>query len=127
MIPPNQSSNPAAAEFFVTLLHAATSAHILHLQATSFSQHLALDGFYSELPGAVDAVIEAYQGKYGLILDYPSGYEVPTVAPLEFLSSLSDYVMANRANVGPDSELQNLVDTLQEAIDSTIYKLRFLA
>jgi hypothetical protein len=127
MIPPNQSSNPAAAEFFVTLLHAATSAHILHLQTTSYSQHMALNGFYSELPGAVDAVIEAYQGKYGLILDYPSGYEVPTVTPLEFLSSLGDYVIANRSSVGPDSELQNLVDTLQEAIDSTIYKLRFLA
>ena len=125
-VPPEVSSNPTAAEFFVTMLHAATSGHILHLQTRSYAQHKALDDFYSEMPDLADAVIEAYQGKYGIVADYPSGYEVPTTTPLEFLSALSDYVMATRSNIAADSELQNLIDEIQQLIDSTIYKLRFL-
>lgn len=127
MIPPERSDNAAAAEFFITLLHAATSGHVLHLQTRSYAQHKALDEFYSELPGLVDSVIEAYQGKYGLVLDYPDGYAVPTGQPIEFVSAVGDYVTASRLSVGADSELQNLIDEVMELIDSTIYKLRFLA
>ena len=127
MIPPEQSSNPAAAEFFITLLHAATSGHVLHLQTRSYAQHKSLDEFYNELPGLVDSVIEVYQGKYGLVLDYPNGYAVPTGQPIDFLSDLGDFVTVNRPSVGDDSELQNLIDGVMELIDSTIYKLRFLA
>lgn len=127
MISPERSDNPAAAEFFITLLHAATSGHVLHLQTRSYAQHKALDEFYSELPGLTDGVIEAYQGKYGLVLDYPDGYVAPTSTPVEFVSNLGDYVTANRSAVGSDSELQNLIDGVMELIDSTIYKLRFLS
>lgn len=127
MIPPERSENTAAAEFFMVLLHAGTSGHLLHLQTRSYAQHKALDDFYSALPDLADSLIEAYQGKYGLVLDYPSGYSVPTGDPVQFVSELSDYVTANRGNVGADSELQNLIDEIQSLIDSTIYKLRFLA
>ena len=126
MIPPNSSSNPTAAEFFATLLHAATSGHILHLQTRSYAEHKALDEFYSELPGLVDSLIESYQGKYGLVLDYPSGYQAPTATPQEFVSALSDYVMGTREAVASDSELQNDIDAIQTLINSTQYKLTFL-
>lgn len=127
MIPPERSINPAAAEFFITLLHAATSGHVLHLQSRSYAQHKTLDEFYSELPGLTDSIIEAYQGKYGLVLDYPSGYAVPVAEAVQFVSDLGDYVTANRSSVGADSELQNLIDEVMDLINSTIYKLRFLA
>lgn len=127
MIPPERSENPAAAEFFMTLLHAGTSGHILHLQTRSYAQHKALDDFYSSIVDQADALIEAYQGKYGLVLDYPSGYAAPTSEPVQFLSDLSEYITFNRPSVGSDSELQNLIDGVMELIDSTIYKLRFLA
>lgn len=126
MIPPERSENPAAAEFFMTLLHAATSGHVLHFQTRSFAQHKTLDEFYSELPGLVDGLVEAYQGKYGVVMDYPSGYAIPTEAPIDFVSALGDYVAATRASVAADSELQNLIDEIAELIDSTLYKLRFL-
>ena len=96
-------------------------------QTRSYAQHKALHEFYSELPGLVDSVIEAYQGKYGLITEYPNGYNMPSSAALDVVSGLSDYVMSTRANVASDSEIQNLIDGIQELIDSTIYKLRFLA
>lgn len=127
MIPPERSENLAAAEFFMTLLHAATSGHILHLQTRSYAQHKALDEFYSSIVDQADGLIEAYQGKYGLVLDYPSGYAVPVTEPVQFLSELSDYITFNRPSVGSDSELQNIIDGVMELIDSTIYKLRFLA
>lgn len=126
MIPPAASTNPVAAEFFATLLHAATSGHILHLQTRSYAEHKALDEFYSELPGLVDDLIESYQGKYGLVLDYPSGYQVPSSTPQDFVSALSDYVIATRSQVAPDSELQNELDAIQTLINSTLYKLSFL-
>ena len=127
MIPPDRSDNPAAAEFFMTLLHAATAGHILHFQTRSFASHMALDAFYSELPALVDSVVEAYQGRYGLVLDYPDGFSVPAGSPLEFVGALDDYVRSNRSTVASDSELQNLIDEIQQLIDSTLYKLRFLA
>jgi hypothetical protein len=127
MIPPESSDNAKAAEFFATLLHAATSAHLLHLQSRSYSQHQALGDLYSDLPGLVDAVVESYQGKYGIVGSYPSGYAVPTGEAIGFVSALSDYVIANRAAVAPDSEIQNAIDEIQALINSTIYKLRFLA
>jgi hypothetical protein len=52
---------------------------------------------------------------------------VPTSAAIDFVSALSDYVMSSRANVADDSEIQNLIDEIQDLIDSTLYKLRFLA
>lgn len=125
-IPPERSDSPQAAEFFATLLHAATSGHILHLQTRSYAQHKALDDFYSALPDLADSIIEAYQGKYGLVLDYPSGYQVPTGSPIDFVSALSDYVESTRSNIATDSEIQNLIDEVQQLIDSTLYKLRFL-
>jgi len=126
MIPPDQSANSTAAEVFATLLHAATTGHMLHLQSRSFSEHMALNTFYSELPELTDDLIEAYQGKYGIVADYPSGYEPFTGPAIEFVSALSDYFTASRASIGPDSELQNLCDELQQLFDSTLYKLRFL-
>jgi hypothetical protein len=126
MIPPERSDNVAAAEVFMTLLHAATTGHILHLQTRSFSQHMALNTFYGEMPELVDSLIEAYQGKYGIVSEYPSGYEPFAGAPIDFISALSDYFTASRASIGPDSELQNLCDELQQLFDSTLYKLRFL-
>jgi hypothetical protein len=126
MIPPDTSTNDDVAHFFMTLLHAATTGHILHLQTKSFSEHMALNTFYSELPELVDQVIEAYQGKYGIVTNYPEGYLPYDGTPLEYVSILSDYFKGARANIGSDSELQNLCDEIQQLFDSIIYKLRFL-
>jgi hypothetical protein len=70
-------------EFFLTLLHAATNTHILHLQTTSYAEHVALGEFYKELPDLVDTVIESIQGKYGEIIQYPQDYFVPSNSGLE--------------------------------------------
>lgn len=112
-----------AAEFFKALLDAVTTGHLLHLQSRSFSQHSALGDFYSELEDLADGLIESYQGKYGIVTDYPEGPSMPSNDPISFMTKLSDYVRNTRAAVASDSELQNDIDTIQSLIDSTLYKL----
>lgn len=114
-------------EFISGLLHSVTITHMYHLKSRSFAQHSALGGFYEGMDDLVDSLIEAYQGKFGLIEDYvlDAGDMPPT--PLEYLIGLSEYVKVGRADFPQDSELQNMIDEIASLIDSTIYKLRFLA
>jgi len=113
-------------EYFLTLFHSATNTHLLHLQSRSYSQHQALGAYYDAVVDLIDSLIEAYQGKNQTIVEYPSGYKPPVSDALTELKSISAYVIANRAVVGIDTELQNISDEIQALIDSTIYKLTFL-
>lgn len=119
--------NKKAGEFFAVLLQSATNAHALHLQTRSFAMHSTLDIFYKSMPELVDEVIEAYQGCYGIVMDYPfeRGIKFPT-EPLAFIIALREYVDKNRMNIGNRSNHQNLVDNIASLIDSTCYKLKFL-
>jgi hypothetical protein len=115
-------------EFILTLLHAATNTHILHLRSRSFSEHSALGEFYQALPDLVDAVVEATQGRYGELIDYPVSYYPPNQTGLEELQDLKDYVDQTRRgeDIPQDSEIQNAIDEIALLIDSTLYKLTFL-
>ena len=110
------------------LLHSVTGAHILHLQSRSYSEHQALGAYYSEVGDLVDAFIEAYQGKYSIIDNYPTEYVFPAAGAIAYLQYLEAEVETlRRANGFPqDSELQNEVDNIANLINSTLYKLRFL-
>ena len=112
-------------EFVLYLLHSVTNTHILHLQSRSYSEHKALEGFYTKIGDLVDDYVEAYQGKYGIIDGYESEYATPPSA-LEYLISLSEYVAEARKQLPQDTELQNITDEIAQLLDSTIYKLRFL-
>lgn len=121
-------ANPEkAAEFFAVILHSSTIGHMLHLQTKSFAKHMALDGFYSAIPGLADDLIEAYQGRYGIVSDYPfeKGIKMPK-DPVKFIVGLQDYVDKNRSAVCDESELQNIIDEIVQLIDSTRYKLENL-
>jgi hypothetical protein len=112
-------------QFVLCLLHSVTNAHILHLQSRSYSEHKALEGYYTEIGDLVDDYVEAYQGKYGIIEGYGLEYAEPTPA-LEYLIGLSDYIQQARQQLPQDTELQNITDEMAALVDSTIYKLRFL-
>ena len=113
-------------DLVMCLLHSATVTHIMHWQTESYAAHIALGEYYSEIPELVDSVIEAYQGKTGIILrKFPietDDYEAMT--PLAYMEYLSEEMTEGRALFGEDSEIQNLVDAIADLIDSTMYKLR---
>lgn len=116
----------ALGEFAQTLLHASTNTHILHWKIIDKSEpaHRALGTFYSELPDLVDAVVETVMGKYQTDLNVQPNYYPPLEDPKEELQMLSDYIMESRNTLPPDSEIQNLIDEIQDLINKTRYLLR---
>ena len=78
--------------------------------------------------GLFDGLIESYQGKHGIISNYKcegfenykSGEQV-----INYLKKLDGDIDTLRKSV-KESYLQNQIDTIQELINSTLYKLRFL-
>jgi len=116
-------------QFVQCLLQSVTNAHILHFQSLSYSQHIALGAYYDEVSDLVDGFVEVLQGKYGLLTNYKADYELPDSNPVVYLTYLKDEVATLRRmpKFPQDSELQNEVDTIANLINSTLYKLRFLA
>ena len=120
-------NNVAVAKLVLELFNARTTAHLLHLQTTSFSVHKALDEFYNEIVSVVDTFVEAFQGKYGVMTDYPSIAPIVATDPVAFLQQLSTSFKAQRTTVpSNDSELQNLLDEVASLIDGILYKLKNL-
>ena len=113
-------------DFILTLLHSITNTHILHWQAPTYSEHIALGEFYDELSDLVDTLTESMMGKYQTILQFPVTYHGPAATGLEELTTLSVYFSEGRKDLPQDSEIQNLCDEIQALIDQTAYKLKFL-
>jgi DNA-binding ferritin-like protein len=117
-------------EFVGTLLHSATIAHIMHLQAKgegSYAKHQALATYYDSVVDATDTLAEAIQGCLGEIIEYyPPMFGNPAVEALDYLKSIREYVMENRTAISDYSNIQNEIDTIMTLLDSTIYKLTFL-
>lgn len=116
-----------AGDFVLTLFHAATNAHILHLQTRNYAAHVALGEFYAALPELADRLAEAIQGAERELLKFPIDYFAPADSPLEELEQLKDYVDQERSAVSTRSEIQNIIDEIADLIDSTLYKLKFLS
>jgi hypothetical protein len=116
----------ALGEFAQTLLHAVTNTHILHWRIIDKSEpaHRTLGAFYEGLQEKVDAVVENIMGKYQCQLPIQPNYYPPLDDPKEELHMLSDYVTEARTTLPPDSEIQNLIDEIQDLINKTRYLLR---
>ena len=110
------------------LLHSQTQVHIFHLQTKSYSEHKALQGYYEGIDTLVDGIIESYQGKYDIVTGYNSikteEYK-SSEQIIKYFKALDSMVEKNRKSV-KESYIQNQIDTVQELIFSTLYKLRFL-
>jgi hypothetical protein len=115
-------------KFISYLFHSRTQTHVFHLQTPSYAEHIALQAYYEGIVPLIDALVESYQGKNGIITDYTNfnlkqytGKE-QVVAYLETLcnAAYQAYEMTE------DSYLQNQIDTVTELIKSTIYKLSYL-
>ena len=123
-----EGKNGEFAEMISLLLHSRTQTHTLHLQTDSFSEHMALNGYYDGIGDLVDGLVESFQGKYGIIGGYTSydieGYK-STESTIKYLQGLCGKVDGLR-DCCEDSYIQNQIDTVCELINSTLYKLRFL-
>ena len=114
-----------------TLLHSRSQTHIFHWQTksqSSYAEHMALGGYYDGIGDLLDGIVESYQGKYDIITGYKSmdveDYK-STEQLISYFKELDDNIEKNRKSV-KESYIQNQIDTIQELIYSTLYKLRFL-
>lgn len=116
------------AELISLILHSRNQAHTFHWQTKSYAEHKALNDYYDEIVPLVDGLVESYQGKYGIINNFKS-YEInnyTTVsATIKYFKGLFSKIEKLR-NSCKDSYVQNQIDTVEELIQTTLYKLRFL-
>ena len=117
--------NENVALFAATLLHSSTNTHFFHWSTNSYSQHKALGNFYEDIIELVDDYVEAYMGCYEQIKKFPSVYHQPK-EPLAYLESLKKFVAEANNDLPKEQELVNIVAEIQQLIDSTIYKLKYL-
>lgn len=119
----DEMTDRAVIAFASNMLHSITCAHILHLKTTSYAAHIALGEYYEGVEDLIDAWIEAYQGKYGVIEQYDDSFEQHEDA-LQYMTMMNDWLATTRKALPADTELQNIVDEIVALIDSTIYKLK---
>jgi len=119
-------------EMVSRLLHSQTQVHIFHLGTKgsgSYAAHKALQGYYEGIDALVDGLIESFQGKYGLVTNYET-YDMDKFESVKkcisYFNDLNKMITEKRKSV-KDSYIQNQIDTVQELLFSTVYKLKFLS
>lgn len=106
-------------------------AHRAHLKATgpgSDAAHRALRDFYDEIVEKADAIAEAYQGRFLVLLNIPMLTGNPDAPIIETLRAHVDWIASQRyvAVSRDETTIQNLIDEAVAAYLSTIYRLHFL-
>jgi hypothetical protein len=112
------------------LFHSRTQAHVFHLGvsgAGAYAAHIALQGYYEEIVGLTDGLVESFQGKNGLIEFKPvAGLDnnCDTRNIIAYFDKLIAIVRTLRqAPELQDSYLQSQIDLIEELLYSTKYKL----
>ena len=120
------SHDKSAALFVVTMFHSATVTHLQHLATKSYAQHKALGHYYEAIVDLVDAWAEAYQGRYGLIPNYPTDAHF-SKEPKAYADKLLEFLDELRNVLPKDPELVNLFDAVVDEVLSLRYKLTNLS
>ena len=102
--------------------------HKAHLRTQSHAVHVTLNDFYVDLTKAVDALVEAYQGRNGLIDIPPCEIDEPSSDPITTLRKHLKIVEEVRGKaVNPkDTPVNSLLDDICVIYLSTLYKLENL-
>lgn len=108
-------------------------AHIFHWQTTgpgSFAAHMALNAYYDAIPAMVDALVESYQGKYGIITGYEPAErfdEYSKESVVKYFKALSVFIERMYAKFPKeDTNIINQLDAFKDLIYTTLYKLENL-
>lgn len=113
-------------ELAARVFAARDAAHRAHWATGSFSAHMALGAFYDAVIDSIDAVVETYQGEFGLIGPFTvEAGDQPVMSA--YLASEADWIAANRGAIAQGSTaIENLIDALIADYRTAVYKLRFL-
>jgi len=104
------------------------AAHREHFRTTSYARHMALGEFYEALPGAVDDLVEAYQGMFDLVGDFDVKLTVGKYDIEAEMQDDIDWLQATRDDTcQEDPSLLNLLDAIVNLYQKTLYKLKRLS
>lgn len=116
-----------------TLMASRDQAHIFHWQTVgqnSFARHMALGAYYDAIPDMIDALVEAYQGKHGIIKGYVPAErfdEYSEDGVVKYFKALATYIDRVYNKIPKeDTNIINQLDTFKDLIYTTIYKLENL-
>ena len=117
-----------------TLMASRDQAHIFHWQTTgqgSFAAHMALNAYYDAVPDMTDALVEAYQGKHGILKGYVPAErfdEYSKETAVKYFKALSVFIERIYAKFPKDdTNIINQLDAFKDLIYTTIYKLENLS
>lgn len=103
------------------------AAHREHFRTNSYARHVALGEFYEALPGAVDDLVEAYQGMFDLVGDFDVTLKTGKYDIEAEMQDDIDWLQATRDDTcQEDSSLLNLLDTIVALYQRTLFKLKRL-
>lgn len=103
------------------------AAHLAHFKTKSYAAHMALDGFYTDLVGAVDDLVECWIGRNGMIDDVPA-VATPSGEIKAHLVAEAEWITKNRKGIAEGSDvIGNLVDEISAIYLKAIYKLENLS
>ena len=114
-------------------MHSRTQAHVFHLRVKgsgSYAAHLALQAYYEGIVPLIDLVAENYQGKYGLI-EFEEVEGLDNNAAIDNIVNYFSKLIEALDKLRKDeklqsSSIQNQIDTIDELLSSTKYKLENL-
>lgn len=115
----------SAVEFITKLLDAVTAIHKAHLMTQgpgSFAAHEALGEAYGTLEDGLDNLAESFMGCKKVGLEFGG-----VGAGAAEVRKIYDYIEANRAMMGAESHIQNLVDEILDQLARNLFKLDRLA
>lgn len=104
------------------------AAHREHFRTPSYARHMALGAFYEALPGAVDDLVEAYQGMFDLVGDFDVKLDAGKYDIELQMQDDIDWLQATRDDTcQEDPSLLNLLDVIVSLYQKTLYKLKRLS
>tara|TARA_R110000868_G_scaffold230254_2_gene483394 strand:+ start:2972 stop:3334 length:363 start_codon:yes stop_codon:yes gene_type:complete len=116
-------------ELIARVFYARNVAHFEHWRANGvggYARHIALGEFYDGVIGALDKLVEAYQGAFELV----GTVQAPKTKAEDVLMILTEdaeWIEKNHEKVCKGSRaVGNLVDGVTEVYITTAYKLRNL-
>lgn len=95
---------------------------LIHWNTTSYAEHKAIGKLYDTLADLTDSLAETYMGIYGRFGNIPCEHEELPNA-VQYVADMAEMVQTVRIGLPNDTQLQNIVDEIAAAIDTTNYLL----
>jgi DNA-binding ferritin-like protein len=116
-----------------TLMASRDQAHIFHWQTNgegSYAAHKALGKYYDAIPDMIDGLVEAHQGKHGILKGYEPAErfdEYSKETATKYFKALASYIDRIYNKIPKeDTNIINQIDTFKDLIYTTLYKLENL-